>query len=82
MAYRNTRYKVVIRKNGYEQTLGYTPRVSKLGLFRIMKHHAERIIELTKITDDDEMKWNHHPHVHVIINDWYIGFDGTTEKHP
>ncbi len=79
---RRTTYEITATKDGEPSILiGYSPRLSRIGLLRAMQHVGARMIERLAIGDSDETAWHTKPHVHcTFTNGWTVGFTGRTHR--
>ncbi len=75
-----TRYEVQATKEGVSYAIGYTPRVSRIGLLKLMQSFGAEIIKACEITNQHEMVFATKPRVHATVNGWVIGFTGRTQR--
>jgi hypothetical protein len=78
---RPTRYEITATREGCDTLLiGYTPRVSRIGLLHVMQRQHVELIARLGIGDDDEIAWHTRPRVHATTSGWSIGFTGRTQR--
>lgn len=75
-----TRYEITAEAEGRPTFLiGYTPRLSRLGLLDAMRKHGGAVIAKLGIGDADEITWHTQPRPHATTAGWRIGFTGRTQ---
>jgi len=74
-----TRYQVEATNGKQSFTIGFTPRVSRIGLLKMMQSQGQQLIDAIGITDDDQITFACKPRVHAKVKDWTIGFTGRTQ---
>lgn len=81
---RATRYEVLATKGAEQFIVGFTPRVSRMGLLRVMQGVGDFLIVQCGIGAADEITFgfNHgsKPLAYAEVSGWRIGFTGRTER--
>jgi hypothetical protein len=79
--YEITRYEIVAtHTDGRQWLIGYSPRVSRIGLLRAMQRVGPQMIERLGITDDGVVTWGTRPWAHCFMDGWRIGFTERTQR--
>lgn len=78
---RSTRYVIVASHPDHPSVIvGFTPRLSRVGLLNALRSRGEEIIEHCQINESNQITFHTRPRVHAKVgNGWTIGFTGETE---
>ena len=76
-----TRYEILATKPGQPTYLiGYTPRLSKPGLFAAIRAQAPAIIARLGIPENECFGLRRKPRMCATASGWEIGFTGRTQR--
>ena len=75
-----TRYEITACKDDVTYLIGYTPRISRMGLLTVMQSHGPAIIEKLGIGNNDAISFACKPRIHAKMDGWTIGFTGRTQR--
>lgn len=76
-----TRYEILAEHpDGRKYLIGYTPRLSRVGLLNAMRARGDDLVAKLPIGENDVMRFETKPRVHCTTSGWRIGFTGRTQR--
>lgn len=75
-----TRYEIAARHpDGRAYLIGYSPRVSRIGLLNAIRKHGEQVIAKLEIGEAAQLTFGTRPRPFAITGEWRIEFTGRTQ---